>query len=197
EFGDYLGDELVIAVAPDARESLPVMLAEIHDERGLRAAITAELDRHAESDGAPGAVLVDDPARVDAPANTLLLWPAPAGVLVATPSLDHLRAVAATLDGAPSAFVGSSFHRRLADVYRHGAGWLLAFDAGRLLASRPTAADARAAQQLAASGVASLEHVVLASYSDGGAAEHRAVAGLAGPRPGRASWLAAPGTSGA
>ncbi len=197
EFGDYLGDELVIAVAPDARESLPVMLAEIHDERGLRAAITAELDRHAESDGAPAAVLVDDPARVDAPANTLLLWPAPAGVLVATPSLDHLRAVAATLDGAPSAFVGSSFHRRLADVYRHGAGWLLAFDAGRLLASRPTADDARAAQQLAASGFASLEHVVLESYSDGGATENRAVAGFAGPRTGLASWLAAPGPSGA
>jgi hypothetical protein len=195
-FGGYLGDELVVAVTSGESDAAPVMLAAIDDERGLVAAIEAELTRLAAAGQKEvGVELVDDPAAAVAGGDVLLVWPSPEGVLVATPSAARLREVAATLAGAPSAFVGTPFHRRLAEVYGRGAGWLLAFDAGTLLAGQAPAPDDAA--PLAASGFGDLDHVVLESHTAAGATENHALVAFRDERTGIASWLAAPGTSGA
>lgn len=195
-FGGFLGDELVVAVTSGGSEAGPVMLAAIDDERGLVAAIEAELARFAAAEPSEAGVeLVDDPAHAVADGRSLLVWPSPDGVLVATPSASRLREVAATLAGAPSAFVGTPFHRRLAEVYGRGAGWLLAFDAATLLAGE--ARESGAAASLAASGFGDLEHVVLESHTAAGATENHALMAFGDERTGIASWLAAPGTSGA
>jgi ferric-dicitrate binding protein FerR (iron transport regulator) len=196
--GGHLGDELVVALAStgDGGEPEAVVLAEIHDRRGLEETIDRELAALVREDGAGARVRrVEDPATAAGDGRELLVWLAPGDVFVASPSAARLREVAAALGAGGSGFVGTPFHRRLAEVYGRGAAWLLAFDAGRLIAGeRPDGDDAEA---LAASGFAALDHVVLESVSDDGVAENRAEVAFAGTRRGVASWLAEPGPSGA
>jgi len=198
QLGGHLGDELVVALAPAGAGDEPeaVVLAEIHDRRGLEEAIDRELAALVDEDGAGARVRrVDDPATAAGDGRELLVWLAPEDVFVASPSAGRLREVAAALAAGGSEFVGTPFHRRLAEVYGRGAAWLLAFDAGRLIENgRPDGDDAEA---LAATGFGALDHVVLESVSDDGVTENRALVGFAEARRGVASWLAEPGPSGA
>lgn len=207
--GSELGPEVVVAASFAERDEAPVVLAEIVDRRGLEAAIDAGLAADVEA-GRPHVRRIEDPRaqRSDTSetgsGRELLVWLSPQDVLVASPSAARLRQVAAALEAGRSGFVGSPFHGRLAEVYGRGAGWLLAFDAGAILA-RPRAgrepaeaSDDQSTRTLAATGFAGLDHVVLESRTDAdGVAEQHALVAFRSERRGVASWLAEPGPSGA
>lgn len=195
--GSHLGDELVVALAPAGAGGEPeaVVLAEIHDRRGLEETIDRELAALVGEGDGPHVRRIEDPASAAGDGRELLVWLAPDGVFAASPSAARLREVAASLAGGGSDFVGTPFHGRLAEVYGRGAAWLLAFDAGRLIAAEERREEESAA--LAASGFGALDHVVLESVSDDGTAENRALVAFSENRRGIASWLAEPGPSGA
>ncbi len=206
-FGGRLGPELVVALAIDDRghPGVPVVLAEVADRRGFEALVDEEIARlgAASSDHPTIRRVVDlerdlerDPERAVAGSHELLVWVAPDGLLVASTSGERLAAVAASLEaGGRSGFVGSSLHRRLAAVYGEGAEWLLAVDAGRVLASGTDSGAERAA--LETLGFADLEHVVVESRDGEDGSLNRARFSFRGERHGVASWLAAPAPSGA
>ena len=89
------------------------------------------------------------------------------GLFVASPKIESLRAVETTMNNATaSRFVGTPFHTRLAEIYRDGAGLVVAADlekiVGQFVARESN--DANAARHVEAFrqlGLLSLKHFVV------------------------------------
>jgi hypothetical protein len=196
--GHGLGEEIAVAVTlgADGRCGTPVVLAEIAD-RGFAGTLDAEIARlDAEATAAGRSAPL---RRVASPAEAggegaLWIWIADGDLLVASPSADGLRSVESAL-AAGSPFAGTPFYARLAEVYAGGAGWLLAVDAARVLATVERAA--RAASHFERLGLAAAEQFLVESEPVEGGHQTSATLAFVGPRTGVASWLAAPASSGA
>ncbi|MFL6228079.1 MAG: FecR domain-containing protein [Pyrinomonadaceae bacterium] len=125
-------------------------------------------------------------------------------LFVASPKLDALRTMETNLN-TPNAngFVSSSFHQRLAEVYKDGAGLIVAADlekiVGQALAreevGKPDAE--RHMEGFRQLGLLSLKHVVVEQKQVNSKTQSRAVLTFNEQRRGIASWLAAPGPMGA
>jgi hypothetical protein len=220
DVGRYLGNEVVIAAGsapgtagsgssgPSAHASLgsgpPVLLAETTQEAALRATLEQEVAAMNQRAGKTALVLLDrlpdagSPTGSPAASGPLLLWVGQ-GLLVASPSASQIAAVAANLQpGAANAFVGSSFHARLAQAYADGAGWLFAADLQQLMAAhRPAAAQGQSGLT-ESTGLFDLEHFVFERHEGPAAAttETRAAVTFTQQRRGIAAWLAAPAPMG-
>jgi hypothetical protein len=215
DVGHYLGNEVVIAAgsATGGHSGLgsgpPVLLAETTQEATLRATLQQEVATMNQRAGKTALVLLDrlpDPGS-PAAAGPLLLWVGQ-GLLVASPSAAQIAAVAANLQpGAANAFVGSSFHARLAQAYADGAGWLFGADLQQLMAARRSAGSAGSAGTPAAqapsgltdaTGLFDVEHFVVERHDGLAAAttETRAALTFTQQRRGIAAWLAAPAPMG-
>jgi len=209
DVGHYLGEEVVFAAGSPAGSAAgsgpPVMLAETTQEAALRATLQQEVATMNRRAGKTALVLLDrlpdpGPAAGSPPASqTLLLWVGQ-GLLVASPSAAQIATVAANLQPqAANAFVGSSFHARLAQAYADGAGWLFAADLQQLMAGSRSAAAAPGRSRLTDSmGLFDLEHFVLERHDGPAAAstETRAALTFTQQRRGIAAWLAAPAPMG-
>ncbi|HYL04490.1 MAG TPA: FecR domain-containing protein, partial [Thermoanaerobaculia bacterium] len=213
DVGHYLGDEVVIAAgsgpgtaAGSGGSGPPVLLAETTHEAALRATLQQEVATMNRRAGKTALVLLDrlpDPgssAGATGASHPLLLWVGQ-GLLVASPSAAQIAAVAANLQPrAANAFVGSSFHARLAQAYADGTGWLFAADLQQLLAGhRSAAAAAQGRSGLTDSmGLFDLEHIVVERHEVPAAAatETRAALTFTQQRRGIAAWLAAPSPMG-
>jgi len=218
--GRYLGDEVVVAAGPLAGDAAaagpPVLLAEAAREAQLRATLEQEVASVNQRAGKTALVLLDRLPAAAAPgagaSGPLLVWVGQ-GLLVASPSAAQIAAVAANLQpGAANAFVGSSFHARLAQAYADGAGWLFAADLQRLVAHRRAHLQpaAPASTRLTdAMGLFDLEHFVVERHDvpaaagapaggagSGAGTETRAALTFSQPRRGIAAWLAAPAPMG-
>ena len=125
-------------------------------------------------------------------------------LFVASPKLDAMRALETNMK-TPGAggFVGGSFHQRLAEVYKEGAGLIVAADLEKIVGqalqreegSKPD--GARRMEGFKQLGLLSLKHFVVEQKDANAKTQSRAVLTFSEPRRGIASWLAAPGPMGA
>lgn len=188
--GRDLGDEVAVAFNAGKHDDdcAPVLLAEVTNEASFRATVEQELT----GDGKKAVRFIDDPATATGADDSLLVW-LHDGLMVASPSAEQIRKVAA---GNNSAFRSSSFHGRIAQDYRDGAGWLFAADLGTLVREGQADEPSESRRMAETMGVLDLEHFIIDRREINGQAETRAALTFDQPRRGVASWIAAPAPMG-
>ncbi len=222
EFGSQLGDEIVLTAEMDAKgePSGILVLAEVKDEASFRTYLNGQLERFAQSSGdMPNIHIIDDPMtakattrptiskstgtgeKKDGTKTELFVW-INDGIFAASPKIESLTGFAATLK-APTAnrFAVSSFHQRIADIYKDGAGLVVAADLEKIVAkvaAKDTTPEAAShIEGLKQLGVMNLRDFVLEQKEVGGKTLSRAALTFAESDHGIPSWLAAPGPMGA
>lgn len=218
EFGSQLGDEIVVSAEMDAKgePNGVLVLGEVKDAGNFRTYLDGQLARIVnESGNTLNVRIVDDPltaAVTNAPASTtgaknaqtkseLFVW-IHNDIFAASPQIESLRGLATTLN-APDAnrFANSPFYQRINDVYKDGAGIVVAADLEKIIAqtvgkdNKPDAERRQAGfKQL---GVMNLRHFVVEQKEVNGKTLSRAALTFSESNRGIASWLAAPGSMGA
>jgi len=205
EFGEQLGDELAVGAGmSDSGEPVePVVLAELKNPAGFRAFFDEEVLKLAGQGKAPQVQWVEDPKSAQPAASTatkggdkqIYVWIA-GDVLVASPKLDQLQAVATRSGG----FTSTPFHDRIAGVYREGAGLVVAADLEKVIAHtrgiRRIAVGDQHEQALNELGVFNMKSFVLDQKDSDGKTNTRAVLSYAEANHGVTSWLAPPAPMG-
>lgn len=227
EFGSHLGEEIVVSAEMDAKgePSGVLVLGEVKNAASFRTYLDGQLANFAKELGeAPRVRIVDDPLTAtvapstpttvngnaktkDSPAKTaatkseVFVW-IHNDIFAASPQLERLRGLATTLS-APGAnrFAGSPFHQRINDIYREGAGLVVAADLEKIIAqtvskNNKPGAD-RQLEGFKQLGVMSLRHFVVEQKEVNGKTLSRAALTFSERNRGIASWLAAPGSMGA
>lgn len=230
EFGSYLGDEVVVAAGMDAKGEPGdiVVLGELKDAAGFRPFVEKQLaEMTKDGRGNSHVKFVDDPLTFDAGAVAPVEHDAkPAGantdrlraerskgelyvwisndLFAASPKIESLRSLATNLS-TPSnnRFVGGSFYARLAEVYKEGAGLIVAADLEKIVGQALAREEAgkpdgeRRMEGFRQLGLFSLKHFVVEQRDVNAKTQSRAVLTFSEPRRGISSWLAAPGPMGA
>lgn len=199
EFGSYLGSEIVVGAAGrpgDGVPEEPIVLAELKDAQGFRIYLESKL---AGLDSEKKHVsLIDDPMTATAGQGVrgeLFIW-INDGLLAASPKLDSLKGLAARAKAQTAKpFASTQFYAHIADLYREGAGLVIAADLEKLVVhSIRREKDSAAAQQL---GLLDLRYFVIEVKTKEGKPYNRAVVGFKENQHGITSWLAQPGPMGA
>jgi hypothetical protein len=214
EFGSQLGEEIVISAELDAKgePSDILVLGEVKNAAGFRSYLDGQLPRIEKETGKSLNVrIIEDPltAAVAAPSkkengsvrSELFVW-INNDIFAASPQIESLRKLANTLK-APNAdrFANSSFHQRINDVYKDGAGLLVAADLEKIVAQTigkdKSPEAARHTEGLKQLGVMNLRHFVVEQKEVQGKTLSQAALTFNESNRGIASWLAAPGSMGA
>ncbi len=222
EFGSQLGDEIVISAALDAKgePNGVLVLGEVKNAANFRTYLDGQLARlSSESGNALNVRIIDDPLTTaktnSSPAATpnnataknaqtkseLFVW-IHDGIFAASPQIESLRELARTRN-EPNAnrFADSPFHQRINDIYKDGAGIVVAADLEKIIAqslSKDKTPDAERRQAgLEQLGVTNLRDFVVEQKVVNGKTLSRAALTFNEPNRGIASWLAAPGSMGA
>lgn len=221
EFGSQLGDEIVVTAAMDEKgqPSGILVLGQVKDAASFRAYLSGQLTRISQESGdVPNVQIIDDPMtavvqpvpvaktatkgdKKVAAKEQLYVW-VNDGIFAASPSIESLRGFATTLkDPSANRFAASTFHQRIADVYRDGAGLVVAADLEKIvakMASKDTSPEAdRRREGLKQLGIMSLRDFVVEQKEVGGKTLSQAALTFSEPGRGIASWLAAPASMGA
>jgi hypothetical protein len=229
EFGSQLGEEIVVSAEMDAKGEPNglLVLGEVKNAVNFRAYLDGELTRFAkESNDAPNVRIIDDPLTTNVTTPTAKTTSAtineqangaPAkksnaksevyvwihnDIFAASPQIERLRGLATTLN-APDTnrFKGSAFHQRINDIYRDGAGLVVAADLEKIVAQAVGKDNEPGAERRQAGfrqlGVMNLRHFVVEQKEVNGKTLSRAALTFNEPNRGIASWLAAPGSMGA
>jgi ferric-dicitrate binding protein FerR (iron transport regulator) len=230
EFGQYLGDEIVVTAGTNAQGNPDafLVLGELKNGAGFRPFLEKQIaDLKSVDKGAPKVSIIDDPSAVAAPApavaetattgdrkatgakkasrgnnnNELYVWIRD-DFFAASPKLEQLKGLQATINApGTNRFAGTPFHSRIADVYKEGAGLIVAADLERVIGQATSdAAKVGGQQQLdlyRQTGLLNLKHFVVEQKEVKAKTQSRAVLTFNEPRRGIASWLAAPGPMGA
>ncbi|HEX8189786.1 MAG TPA: FecR domain-containing protein [Pyrinomonadaceae bacterium] len=211
EFGAYLGDEVVVSAGLDAKNEPGniLVLGELKNAADFRPYLEAQVARFARGgENGPAVRIIDDPLAAAPQSDGLLgkdeifVW-VRNDLFAASPQLESLRRLATTLDNAgANRFVGTSFHARLAEIYREGAGLVVAADLETLVSQieregGSPAGGAERGEGFRRLGLTSLKHLVVEQKDLNQKTQSRAVLTFNEPRRGIASWLAAPGAMGA
>jgi len=138
---------------------------------------------------------VDDPATAPEGGQGMLLY-IHNGLLIGSPSGAELREVAALAAGGGNPFTATSFHDRIAQDYRDGAGWLFAADLHTLVRKGQEKKSSDSQQMAEKLGILDLDHFIVDRREIDGRAETRAALTFDQPRRGIASWIAAPAPMG-
>lgn len=218
EFGSQLGDEIVVSAELDTKgePSGILVLGEIKDAASFRTYLDGQLAQFVakESGDSLKVRIIDDP--LAAPVKTVTVAPGKNGasksselfvwihenIFAASPQIESLRGFATTLNSPGSnRFASSPFHQRISDVYRDGAGLVVAADLEKIVAQvvskdKEPGAERRLEgfKQL---GVMNLRHFVVEQKEVGGKTLSQAALTFSESNRGIASWLAAPGPMGA
>ncbi|HEX8130961.1 MAG TPA: FecR domain-containing protein, partial [Pyrinomonadaceae bacterium] len=226
EFGQYLGDEIVVTAGTNAQGNPDafLVLGELKDAQGFRPFLEKQIgDLKSVDKGAPKVSIIDDPSAASATApaattatktnsnkkvaskvlnsNELYIW-IREDFFAASPKLEQLRALQATINApGTNRFAGTPFYSRIADVYKEGAGLIVAADLERVIAQATSDAAKVGGQQrldlYRQTGLLNLKHFVVEQKEVKAKTQSRAVLSFNEPRRGIASWLAAPGPMGA
>ncbi|HEV2802888.1 MAG TPA: FecR domain-containing protein [Pyrinomonadaceae bacterium] len=223
EFGQYLGDEIVVTAGTNAQGEPDafLVLGELKDSAGFRTFVEKQINdlKSASKGGAPGVRFVEDPSTTTAPAaatatngdkktartgnnNELYIW-VRNDFFAASPKLEQLKTLQANLSApGTNRFVGTPFYSRITDVYKEGAGLIVAADLERVVAqaTKDTAKQQDGQKKLELyrqTGLLNLKHFVVEQKEVKAKTQSRAVLTFSEPRRGIASWLAAPGPMGA
>ena len=225
EFGSQLGEEIVVSAEMGAKEELSgiLVLGEVKNAVSFRTYLDGQLARFAkESGNGPNVRIIDDPLTATV-ANTskqtttkkpdaarekkgatkteLFVW-IHNDIFAASPQIESLRGLATRLN-TPDAnrFANSSFHQRINDVYKDGAGLVVAADLEKIVAQavgKDNSPEAtRHTEGLRQLGVMNLRHFVVEQKEVKGKTLSQAALTFSEPNRGIASWLAAPGPMGA
>jgi hypothetical protein len=140
--------------------------------------------------------IIDDPWTTPStrPLEAINFW-VHDDLLVASPDIAQIRAIAEVLDGRAEPFRGTPFHGHLAAVYDEGVEWLLGVELAPILGvlPEPTPESRHAMER---SGIGDLEYLVFERRTEEGVTHHKARLSFDNPRRGVASWLAAPAPMG-
>ncbi len=193
--GQYLGQEIVIAVTGGDSNSKLLVLADVKDNNGVRAALQDDIAKLNGLGQKQVAIWVDNPAQL-APGSqdeALYFYLKP-GLLAISPSAEEIQRVAvANVAGAPS----SAFAQRLAKTYAEGAGLVVAADMERLLSQEKTEAASQLPGVPEQLGLRDFQQLILEQKSIGGEVQSRAVLSFNQKRRGMAAWLGQAGPMGA
>ncbi len=220
EFGSQLGDEIVVSAAMDAKgePSGVLVLSSVKDAANFRSYLDGQAARFTKDSGnALNIRVIDDPMTAAASSKAadinvagdkngsvkseLFVW-INNDIFAASPKIETLRGLASTMQ-APGAnrFANSPFRQRISDVYRDGAGLVVAADLEKIVAQavgKDTSPEAaRHVEGLKRLGVMNLRHFVVEQKEVNGKTLSRAALTFNEPNRGIASWLAAPGPMGA
>jgi ferric-dicitrate binding protein FerR (iron transport regulator) len=192
QLSDYLGEE-VVAVGFSGKRSGVAMVAEVA-RPGLQDFLQNQFAKLS-SDG--GLVVVDEAGLTSLPAtNKKMIALVRHDVAVFASDRDVLARVNAQLNSGTAGLQSTEFGQRLMDSYSRGAGFLLAADLGRLIASGESHKAQRTARHLDQSGLQDMRYLVVEHREINGVPDNHMVVDFAGTRRGVASWLAAPAPMG-
>ncbi|HEY0426516.1 MAG TPA: FecR domain-containing protein [Pyrinomonadaceae bacterium] len=218
EFGSQLGEEIVVSAEMDAKNEPNgiLVLGEVKNAASFRTYLDGQLARFAnESGNALNVRIIDNPltAKVTNPSasttptknaatkSELFVW-IHNDIFAASTQIEPLRTLETTLNApGTNRFAGSSFYSRINDIYKDGAGLVVAADLEKLIArtvSKDTKPGAdRRLEGFKQLGVMDLRHFVVEQKEVNGKTLSRAALTFSEPNRGIASWLAAPGSMGA
>jgi hypothetical protein len=200
-YGQQIGDEVVIAVSggeqPDSDASV-LILAELDDTAAFVNLLKADLagmELLVDENDRPDIVLLDE-RMAGPPASDLYVWAADGYVAIA-PKIETIQSFSHLVRGSgASAFYGTPFHDRLADLYSEGVEWVFGIDVESMTHDEMSEAS-ESRDDLEALGIMDLQHVIGQHRDLDGTAETRAVLSFNQTRRGIASWLAEPAPMGA
>lgn len=206
EFGEQIGDEIVVTAQlaktgrgePDG----PLVLTTLKNPGSFRSYVEGQLQTlSVSSKKTPAVRFIDDPTgeMKTAGANTpgdLYVW-INGDVLAASPKIDFLQRVQLSSKTASSRQSSDdSFRSRIADIYRDGAGFIIAADLQRFIA-QSKGDDAKTNAALDKLGVTNIKYFIAEMKEDQGKSFNRATLSFSDTNHGMSSWLAAPGPMGA
>ena len=207
EFGEQLGDEIAVSAGMDDQGNpvAPIVLAELKNPAGFQAFFDSEIQKMGGAGKGPQVQWIDDPRAAQPAANSsgaaaknkeLYVW-INGDVLVASPKLDQLQSLA---KNSASGFASTPFYARVADVYREGAGLVVAADLEKIITHtrglRRIAVGDQHEQALNQLGVFNLKSFVLDQRDTDGKTHTRAVLSFNQADHGITSWLAQPAPMG-
>ncbi|HEV2861414.1 MAG TPA: FecR domain-containing protein [Pyrinomonadaceae bacterium] len=205
QFGAYLGDEVVVSAGLDAKNEPGnvLVLGELKNAAEFRPYLEGQIAQLArEGENGPAIRIVDDPLAASSQSSgargkdEIFVW-VRNDLFAASPQVEILRQLATTLNNAgANRFVGTPFHARLADIYREGAGLVVAADLEKLVGQVAREEGAEHVEGFRQLGLTSLKHLVIEQKDLNAKTQSRAVLTFNEPRRGIASWLAAPGAMG-
>jgi len=191
---NYLGDELVVAIARTGNQSnsAPVLLANVR-RPGLRDFLEDE-NRQFSATGPHFAFqVIDNPALAQTSPGSALLVHFANNMMIASPDALQLRLVAGRLQQSESGgFHQTRFYQKIMQSYRDGAGWLFCVDMEQIVGSYVH--NPRRTKPLPP-GFDNLEYLVI-ERRDVGKTETRASVTFSPGRKGIAAWLAEPAPMG-
>ncbi|HKC86864.1 MAG TPA: FecR domain-containing protein [Blastocatellia bacterium] len=197
EFGSQLGDEIVIAAAANPKGSgepeAPVLLAEVKDGGAFRSFLEGQLEKL--DSEKKHARIVDDPMNIaSAGKDEFFIW-ITGDLIAVSPRPEQLQSLAARMRQGAKPFASTPFYAQIANLYRDGAGLVIAADLDRIvMQSLRREKDAAAAQQL---GVTDLRYFIVEIKEKDGRPYNRAIVSFRENQRGVTSWLAQPGPMGA
>lgn len=215
EFGSYLGDEIVVSAEMDAKgePNGVLILGEVKNTDNFRTYLNGQIANLAnESGNAPKITIIEDPstAKASTPVGAeknankveeLFVW-INNGIFAASPQIERLREFNTALNAPDTnGFKNSPFYQRINDVYRDGAGIVIAADLEKIVAQTASSdkkpGAERRAEGLEQLGITNLRHFVIEQKQTDGKTLSRAALTFSEPNRGIATWLAAPGAMGA
>ncbi|HYO82149.1 MAG TPA: hypothetical protein VES20_12160, partial [Bryobacteraceae bacterium] len=177
--GEYLGEEIVVSFEPRCRGFCGVFIADVN-RPGLKEYLQKEMPA-----GAP--VLVTDLANLPAvPSDRMYVALTGNRVFVGAEPAFIRQAAAGN-----SKFAQTSFGQAVGEVYRRGAGVLVAANVGSVIERENTPGSV-----FSALGIDGMRHLIAEQRELGGKTTYSAVVTFDGQRRGVASWLAEPGSMG-
>lgn len=210
-FGEYLGDEIVLSAGLDERgePGSLLVLGELKNAQGFRPFLERQVkELGAEAKNSPNVHVIDDPlaqstaTATDAkPANELYIW-IHEDFFAASPKLEQLRQLETTINTpTTNRFAGTPFYTRISEIYREGAGLIVAADLEKIVQQRiqeeaKTPEGAKRLETYRQLGLLNLKHFVVEQKEGEGKTQSRAILTFNEPRRGIASWLAAPAPMG-
>jgi hypothetical protein len=215
EFGDYLGDEIAVSVSMDEKGHpvAPLVLAELKNSAGFQEFLESQIAKFAGNrQGRPPIRFVADPLQAipATPASTeagnkpgeLFVW-IQGDLFAASPKLDQLQELTKVVQGGgASSFTSTAFHNRIAQLYREGAGLVVAANLERLIEkNKPEILKGKGSVEQQASalkqlGILNLKYFVLDQKNSHGKTHTQATVSFNEAQSGIPSWLAAPAPMG-
>ena len=193
-FNNYLGDEIVFAIAKNGTDyAAPVVLAKVR-QGGLDKFLQQEGRRMSSDRSQVALQVIRDPWAVTPAPNHPLLVYVDNGLLIASPDLAELQRTAMRVkQGGSGEFAGTPFYQQIERSYQEGAEYLFCVNMEQIVAQNVQSNNK--AQQLPP-GIGDVRYLTMEHREVAGKSESRADLMFAAERQGVASWLEAPAPMG-
>jgi hypothetical protein len=193
----YLGDEVVITARANSFSEGhgPVLLAEVR-----QAGLKDYLQNHVAAtlkgpQGTANVRVVDQQALSSLTDNGFeMVMLVRANTLVVGGTATSVRQMSAQLDAGATAFAGTDFGQRIANVYSRGTETVVAANLGQIVKS--VHARQEESQVLRNSGFSDIKYLIVTRGESASQGDNRITLEFNGQRHGIASWLAAPAPMG-